>query len=298
MAFCKYCGKQIPEGGACDCDEAKAERLSAQESGPETEQPAESAAPAENEPEAKTVTEEKAEDAGEKKEKKEKKEKSGGSSKSGIIAAIITVVAVVVIVVVIIAVAAGSGYKEPIEDLEKALNKSDGDRIMRICMTDDYYDKYGKDKSEAFDGFLDAVTDAIGKADGGDVSFKFRVKDKDRLDKDDLREIESYYSSVLDEKVDIRKGYDVEVSVKLKTKKQKSERDIDIEVIKIDGEGWKISAKSFDYSSDLFDSLDLSGDSGLFSQFGSYGSGSQLPTASPFDPDDYDDRHDSFDDRF
>ena len=31
MAFCKYCGKQIPEGGSCDCPASKAQDAAKEE---------------------------------------------------------------------------------------------------------------------------------------------------------------------------------------------------------------------------------------------------------------------------
>ena len=205
MAFCKYCGKQIADGEACDCQQAM--------------------------------------------EQAQGGEKTKSSTDMG--AKIVIGAAAVVVILIIVLLASllgGGGYKKPVENIAKAFNKADGKALINAMFTDDlmeeFEDMLGDDKDDLYDQFDELLEEVMDEAEdefGKNVKFSIKVTDKDKLDKDELEEIEDYYKDYLDTKVKISAGYELECEMSIKGKDDEEENDMDITVVKIKGEGWKVA---------------------------------------------------------
>ena len=208
MAFCKFCGKEIPEGSVCDCPGAQAENTPAENS------------PAEGAPAAKP-------------------------SNTANIIIIAGLVIVLLVILGIVSAIAGGGYKKPVKNFEKALNKCDGELIAEAMLTDDMIDELDDDIDE-LDDMLEMLVEFAEDEYGKNVKFSIDINDKEKLDKDELEDIADEYEDQFDEKVKISKGYELDVTIKVKGKDGKDEEDSSLYVIKIKGEGWKLAADSIE----------------------------------------------------
>ncbi len=206
MAFCKFCGKEIPDGSACDCGGAQT---------------------------APAVTTE------------ELNQPASNNQTKGLIVIAGAALLLIIILVMLISSLSG-GYKSPVKDFEKALNKGDGEMFMEAMLTDDMIDEAGKDGLELMDNLLGYITEAAKDEYGDNAKFSIKIKDKEKIDKDDLKDLEAIYSSVYDTDIEISKGYELEVEVSVKGKKGKNSNESELDVIKIKGEGWKLSPDSMD----------------------------------------------------
>lgn len=204
MAFCKFCGNEIPEGSQCSCAESQA-----------------APAPA---PAAETAAEK-------------------PSNKS----ALVLVAALVIILVIIISLVssiAGGGYKKPVNDFEKALNKADGELLAECMYGDDMLDELDKDDYEDLSTTIEWLVELCEEEVGDDVKFTIKIEDKEKISKSELKDIEETYSESYDMDVEVKKGYVLEGTFKIKGDDDKEEEDIKLTVVKLKGDGWKISPDS------------------------------------------------------
>lgn len=206
MAFCKFCGKEIPEGSACDCGGAQTTPAVTAE---EINQPA-----------------------------------TNNQTKGMIVIAGGALLLIIILVMLISSLS--GGYKTPVKDFEKALNKGDGEKFMETMLTDDMIDEVGKDGLELMDNLIGYITESAKEQYGDNAKFSIKIKDKEKIDKDDLKELETLYSSAYDSDIEISKGYELEVELTVKGKEGKNSDETELDVIKIKGEGWKLSPDSMD----------------------------------------------------
>lgn len=204
MAFCKFCGNEIPEGAQCSCDEAQA-----------------NAAPAA----APEATEEKP------------------SNNAAIVLAVGLVIILVIVISLVSAIANG-GYKKPVNDFEKALNKADGKLLAECMYGDDMLDELDKDDYEDLSTTIEWLVEMCEEEVGDDVKFTIKIEDKEKLKKSELKDIEETYSESYDMDVKVKKGYVLEGTFKIKGDDDKEEEDIELTVVKLKGDGWKISPDS------------------------------------------------------
>lgn len=198
MAFCKFCGREIPDGSSCDC--------------PDSQMAASPDTPAAKDSKTKNV----------------------------VMAAVVVVV--VVLVILLIKLLFGGGYKAPVKDFEKALNKCDGELLAEAMLTDDMMDEFGKDELEELDDMLEMLVEFAEDEYGDNVKFSIDIDDKEKLTDKEIKSVEEDYESELDDyKVEITKGYKLEIELTVKGKDKKDSDDAEITVVKIKGEGWKLS---------------------------------------------------------
>ena len=148
--------------------------------------------------------------------------------KVGIIAG---AVAVVVVIISIIASIIGSGYKKPIENIVKGMNKGDSDIYLKAYpdflkmnkTVDDDYLKKMKKEDEDDDNY------------GDNVKYSVKFLKKTKYDKKDLEYVVDYVKEKYDEKVKITAGYKVKVEKRTKGKKDFDYGTSDYNVYKVDG---------------------------------------------------------------
>lgn len=208
MVFCKFCGKEIPEGSVCDCADSQAANSTS------------SAEPVSSEPTATTG--------------------NSGSNKVNIVI-IAALIVVLLIILGIVSSIAGGSYKKPVKNFAKALNKCDGELLAETMLTDDMMDDADKDDLDDLDDLLESLTEYAEDEYGKNIKFTIDINDKSKLDKDDIEDIEDEYSDSYDDDVKISKGYEIDATLTIKGKDDKDEEDITLTVVKIKGDGWKIS---------------------------------------------------------
>lgn len=230
MAFCKFCGKEIPDGSVCDCPEAQAAAAastSSDASSVETSSAAETSSP---EPSSPYPTE-------------EASVKPSGS-KTGAAVLIAGLVIVLLIIIGIISAIAGGGYKKPVKNFAKALNKGDGKLLAETMLTDEILDEVDDDDFDDLSDTLESIIDFAEDEYGKNIKFSISIEDKEKLSKSEIKDIEEEYEDNFDAKVEITKGYELDTELTIKGKDGKDEDDLTITVVKIKGEGWKLSPDS------------------------------------------------------
>ncbi len=212
MNYCKYCGNPIPDGSVCNCQAAAAGNDG-------------NAAPA----------------------------NANHSKKNLIIGGGVFLIALI-IVIAFISSLFGGGYKSAIKDMEKALNKCDGELMAEVMLPDKVSDKLDKDDIKDLEDSLEFLIGLSEITYGEDIKFKLDIKDKEKLSDSDIKSLskelnsmaEDYGSKKKDYK--ITKAYELDVEMTVSGDDKKDSENIDIVVIKIKGDGWKISVDSLESS--------------------------------------------------
>lgn len=222
MAFCKFCGKEIPEGNVCD--ECKAsqpvpEVTSGDTVGTDSPVP------------------------------------EGNADKKKNITVIAVAVVIVLLLIAIISSIAGGGYKDPIKDMIKGFNKADSERLLEAFYPTDYLKDMAEDEDlklkDLYDELDDDLEDALDSLEddyGKNVKISFDFEDKKKLSDKKISDYEDWYDDYLDLDVEIKKAYKVEGTMEIKGKENDDDEDVEFIVVKIKGEGWKVYPGSGDAS--------------------------------------------------
>ncbi len=144
----------------------------------------------------------------------------------------IGVAALVVVVILFSFIFGGKGYEKPIKYLEDGINNADLETFLKAFDSDiaKYYSGYGEDS------FIDEMDD---------YSISLKIVDKERIDKDDLKEtLKDDYGIKASTARKATDGYILEIEGELTEDDETDESEFEIVVIKIDGE-WKIPTNFF-----------------------------------------------------
>lgn len=209
MNYCKYCGEPIPDGSVCSCPAAQA-----------------AAGGTDNNAALTNVKH---------------------SKRNLIIGGGVFLIALI-IVIAFISSLFGGGYKSTIKDLEKAMNKCDGDLLAETMLPDDMIDDLSKKEKESITDMLELVIKIAESEYGDNIKFKIEIEDKEKLSKRELEKL-AEDTGYADKDYKLEKGYELELKMTVSGKDKKDTDDGDITVVKIKGEGWKIAPDSL---SELF----------------------------------------------
>lgn len=165
-----------------------------------------------------------------------------GKTKSGNGKFIAIIVAIVVIILIVLKLIFGTAaYEKPLKNFFDGIEDKDGGKIEE-AFPEFYGDKMTK--LYDFDDLADTLYNHLEDEYGKNIKISYKVKDKEKIDKDDLEDIEEEIKDTYDEKVKVSKGYELELEIKVKGKKDKDKNKSEIEVYKIDGD-WYLMSTSF-----------------------------------------------------
>ncbi len=184
------------------------------------------------EAEKATVVEETVEEVKETTTSKTSTAKSDNIKKIGIIAGI-AVVAVAIIVFIVSLIS--GGYKNPIKNMVKGMNKADADIYLKA-----YPDFLKMDKT-IDDDYLKEQKKDDEKTYGDNVKYTVKFLKKEKIEKKDLEYVVDYVKEKYDEKVKISKGFKVKVEQRTKGKEDYDYGTTDMYVYKIDGKWYRLS---------------------------------------------------------
>lgn len=181
---------------------------------------------------------------------------TGNSAKKGKNKFILPVVAAAVVVVAVVGVSSlGGGYKKPVEDYIKALNKCDISKMLSASVPDSKMKELKKEVKDSvidWDALIDKMDDALEEAVeeleddyGKNVKFSVKITDKEKVKGDDLDELEEEYEDTFD--VEIKKAYKVNAEITIKGKDDKDTKDTSLYVVKVKGDDWKIYGMDSDF---------------------------------------------------
>ena len=154
--------------------------------------------------------------------------KSETIKKVGIIGGI---VAAVVIIIAIIVSIISSGWKKPIKNYVAGMNKCDSDKYLSAFP--DFL------KMKTTDSDLKDSKKNDDKEYGDKVKYSAKILKKEKISKDELKDVEEYIQKKYDTKVSVKKGYKVKIEAKTKGKDDYDYGTSTRYVYKIDGK-WKM----------------------------------------------------------
>ncbi len=144
----------------------------------------------------------------------------------------------------------GDSYKDPVKNYFAAMEKGSGKKLQKaygdkivdgldnLLEEEDVYEDEEDidDIDDVFDYMAEEYHDTLVDAYGKNIKVKYKITDKEKLDKDELKDIEKSLKEMLDEKCKVKKGYEIEVEATVKGKDDKGTDDQEITVIKLDGD--------------------------------------------------------------
>lgn len=165
---------------------------------------------------------------------------SAENSKKSMAPLIAAAAVVVVILLLIMKALFGGSYKEPIDNMCKAMETGKGKYLYK-CMPEFVLDDQYEDmkKSEIIDELDDEAEDMLDDLEdelGDDVKISYKIKDKEKIDKDDLEDMEEMLEDAYDGKIKVKKGYEVDVKITAKGDDDKDSQTMTLNVYKINGD--------------------------------------------------------------
>lgn len=169
---------------------------------------------------------------------------NGGSAETGAkksFAPIIAVAAVIVVIVLLILkLIFGGGYKDPIDNMFKGMETGKGKYFYKalpeFLLEEKFEDKKKSEIIDELDELAETLLDNFEDKYGDDIKITVKYKDKEKIDKDDLEDIEEMYEDSYDSKVKISKGYEVKIKATIKGDDEKDTNTTTLNVYKVNGD--------------------------------------------------------------
>lgn len=140
-------------------------------------------------------------------------------------------------------------YERPLKYMTEGMEDGSFKKMMKAFpdyvtdpiedQIDDYYDG-------ETDEFMDMLTDGLKDDYGKNIKISYKVIDKDKLSKKEIKSIEKDIEYSSDEKVNIKEAYELEVEMIIKGSEDKDKDETEMTVIKI-GSKWYLTQDSFNF---------------------------------------------------
>ena len=159
---------------------------------------------------------------------------------------------VLVLLIIIIACCSGGGAKGTAKKFAKSLTKANGAKTYySLTLPDEYIDDL-KDEDE-WDDKLEDYNDSM-EDTLDDIKIKIKkIEKKDKLSKKELKGVEEYFDYIYDCSVDVTKGYEFKIKLQANDDGDKDTTTQRICVVKVKGEGWKVITTEASYLKDYAD---------------------------------------------
>ncbi|MCR5146609.1 MAG: zinc ribbon domain-containing protein [Clostridia bacterium] len=155
---------------------------------------------------------------------------SNNLKKYGIIAG---AAAAVIIVLAIIISSISNGWKKPIDNYFKGMEKGNLKTYTK-AFPDFYNEKLDLDKDD-----MERMHDNLEDEYGEKIKISYKITKKENIKKDDLKNVQEYISKVYKEDVKVSAGKEVKVKATIKGKKDEDTDTSKMYVYKINGK-WKL----------------------------------------------------------
>ena len=227
MAFCKFCGAEIPDGGVCNCQGAS----NSMNNGSPYGTPDPSYNPYAGDQGGAA--------AGGGQSPVDKIKKLAIPIGAGVIA--------LILIIVLFSVLFGGGYKTPIKDVVKGFNKNNTEMIAKAVLDkdtiedleDDGFDDMDIDGWDDLDEKFEDLKGFLENGFGDDVKLKVEFLDKKEAKNKEIDALEDMYEE-MDMDVDIKKAYKVKLKLTIKGDDDDMDAKITVFSVKLKGEGWKV----------------------------------------------------------
>ncbi len=164
---------------------------------------------------------------------------NGDSKKSK---AIVIAVAAVVVVIVLLLLKAllGGGYKSPIDNVLKGMETGKGKYIYKavpeFILEEEYDDMKKSEIIDELDDYVGDYLDNLEDRYGDDIKISYKIKSKEKIDKDDLEDLEDDLNDEYDGKIKVSKGYEIKARVTIKGDDDEDSNTNKFKVYKINGD--------------------------------------------------------------
>ncbi len=174
----------------------------------------------------------------------------GKTKNNNTIIRLCAIAAVIIIVVIILCIIfGGKSYEKPIDNLCKAIEKTDGSAMADALpdyindSVEDYMDSEYDSVEEYYEEMLYDILDEYEDEYGKNIKIKYDVIKKKEIKESDLEDKEDEISEYYDEDVKVSKGYELKVEMTIKGKDDDDTDTSWISVYKIDGK-WVLEGMS------------------------------------------------------
>ena len=171
------------------------------------------------------------------------------SNKSiGIIAVAVVGVLVLFLLVKFVSLIATPGYERPLKNYFNSIEKYDVGKAMDSLpdyITDQVNDMIDDGYDGDIEGYSDDFQEMLENQFGKKIRISYEIKDKDRMDKDDIEELEGQVEYSYDEKVNIKDAYTLEIEGEIKGSEEEESFDEELIVIKIGSKWYLYDDSSF-----------------------------------------------------
>ena len=161
-----------------------------------------------------------------------------GNKVTPIIVALIAIVVVAGLIFGGISLFGGNKFMKPMNNLIKSLEKEDADFFLK-AIPEEFADELDREDLKELEKAYEIGNEILEDEYGKNVKIKAKVVDKEKLDDDDIEDLEGTFVADLDVD-DIDEAYEVEYKVTVKGKKDKEEAKWETYVAKIDGKWYFI----------------------------------------------------------
>lgn len=140
-------------------------------------------------------------------------------------------VAAVLVIILLIALL-GGGYKKPLNNYFKGIEKANSDTYLKA-----YPEFTREDMEDTYDNdYLDKRLENFEEEYGSKIKISYKVLDKEKLDKDDLEDIQDELEDEYDEDdVKVSTGYEVAVKITVKGSDDKESYYTSFYICKVNG---------------------------------------------------------------
>ena len=146
----------------------------------------------------------------------------------------------------------GRGYVKPLKAFVKGIEQEDGEKILSayskktVKEMEDIYGVEGRKLEKQLE--KNSIYMLTGEdLEGKDIKIKYKIEDNEKLDKDDIKDIEKELKEYMDIREDISAARELEVAFTIYGDGDKEDEvDVTMEVIKVDGK-WYLNWGSFEY---------------------------------------------------
>ena len=158
--------------------------------------------------------------------------KSNNVKNIAIIAGIVAVAAI--ILAIIISIVSG-GWKKPIDNYFKGMEKGKADIYLKA------YPPFMEMDKTVDDDYMEDMKDSLEDEYGEKIKISYKVTKKEKIKKEKLEDIKEYIEKRYDEDVKVSAGYEVKVKATIKGKKDEDTDTQKMYVYKIDGKWYYMS---------------------------------------------------------
>lgn len=148
-----------------------------------------------------------------------------------------------IIIIAILSSILGSGYKKPVKNLFKGLEDGDAKSLMKamheiqIDNMKDASDMTKKELEDELDDMLEEIHDLMEDEYGKKFKISYKIVDEDKLDKDDLKDLEDELEDDWDEKkLKVTKAYELDIEYEIKGKDDDDAKEMSLTVAKVNGD--------------------------------------------------------------